>query len=312
MTLSPAAGSPLTSDTSAALYDFRRPQHVSRDRQHTLEAMYERLVRSLEQWLVGRLRGQVELGLSRVDVISFGEFVQQLSLPCASFGFEIENSGGQQGVIDVGHDFAYTLVDRFFGGAGVATSMERVLSPIERLTVRIVVERILALLAEAWREHVPIELALKSFESMPEMVRIAAREDPMLVAKIAVAAGPRMSTIQVCVPTAVLDRFLSSREQPRVAQARGSAEEQRVTREQAERALRATLVDVSARLPEFQIPMRQLMQLTVGSVLSTGIATTAPLHVSLGDRTRFLGAPGRVGSRLAVRLTDAHITHDQR
>ena len=306
MTHASALTSPTASAATAELYDFRRPQHISREKQRTLEAMYERLVRSLEQWLVGRLRGQIELSLASVDVVSFGEFAQQLPLPCAAFGFEIENSGGHQGVIDVGHDLAYTLVDRFFGGDGVAESMKRALSPIERLTVRIVVERVVLLLADAWREHVPLELSLKSFESMPEMVRIASREDAMLVARVRVAAGPCLSTIQLCLPASVLDHFLASREQPRVARARGSAEEQRTSRQQAELALRGTLVDVSARLPEFQVPLRQLRELAVGSVLSTGVPTSAPLHVSLGDRDRFLGAPGRVGSRLAVRITDPH------
>ena len=74
---SPAHGSPAA---AAESYDFRRPQHISREKLRTLEAMYERLVRSLEQWLVGRLRGQFELGLTRVDIVSFGEFASQLPL----------------------------------------------------------------------------------------------------------------------------------------------------------------------------------------------------------------------------------------
>ncbi|MBI2797116.1 MAG: FliM/FliN family flagellar motor switch protein [Gemmatimonadetes bacterium] len=300
----PAFAPPALTPATAELYDFRRPHHLSRDRQRTLEAMYERLVRSLEQWLVGRLRGQVELGLTRVDVCSFGEFAQQLPLPCAAYAFEILNTGGQQGVVDVGHDFAYLLVDRFFGGAGAPSSMERALSPIERLTVRILVERLLTLLAETWKEHVPLDLALKSFESMPEMVRIATREEPVLVARIAVAAGPRMSSITLCLPAIVLDRFLASREQQRVVLAAGTDLERQAKRELAEKALRATLVEVAARLPAFEVPLRQLMQLGVGSVLSTGVPTTAPLHVSLADKERYVGAPGRVGSKLAVRITD--------
>ena len=300
----PAFAPPAPAPASAELYDFRRPHHLSRDRQRTLEAMYERLVRSLEQWLVGRLRGQVELGLTRVDVCSFGEFAQQLPQPCAAYAFEIQNTGGQQGVIDVGLDFGYTLVDRFFGGDGASSSMERALSPIERLTVRILVERVLTLLTETWKEHVALDLVLRSFESMPEMVRIATRVEPVLVAKIAIAVGPRMSNIQLCLPAIVLDRFLASRDQQRVVLAAGTDEERLATRALAERALRATLMDVSARLPVFQMPLRQLMQLSIGSVLSTGVLTSAPLHVSLGDKERFVGAPGRVGSRLAVRITD--------
>jgi flagellar motor switch protein FliM len=39
------------------VYDFRRPHRVSKERLRTLEAMYERLVKGLEAWLITRVRG---------------------------------------------------------------------------------------------------------------------------------------------------------------------------------------------------------------------------------------------------------------
>lgn len=83
------------------MYDFRRPHRVSKERLRTLEAMYERLVKSLEGWLIGRVRGQVELSLQSVEQFSFGEFVLSLPTPCASYIFDVRDTGGQQGVIDL-------------------------------------------------------------------------------------------------------------------------------------------------------------------------------------------------------------------
>src|SRR3990170_3417236 len=68
-----------------SLYDFRRPHRVSKERLRTLEAMYERLVKSLEGWLISRVRGQVELTLQGVEQFSFGEFTLSLPTPCATY-----------------------------------------------------------------------------------------------------------------------------------------------------------------------------------------------------------------------------------
>ena len=83
-------------------YDFRRPHRVSKERLLALEAMYERLVKSLEGWLVGRVRTKVELSLNSVEQISFSEFTHTLSTPCAAYLFRIQDSGGMKGVIDMG------------------------------------------------------------------------------------------------------------------------------------------------------------------------------------------------------------------
>jgi flagellar motor switch protein FliM len=286
------------------VYDFRRPRHVSKDRLRTLEAMYERLVKSLEAWLINRVRKQLELRLQSVEQFSFGEFKLSLPMPCASFGFDIVNAPGQRGVIDVGHEFAYLLVDRFFGGGGTPASMNRALTPIERLTVRMVVERVAGLLAEVWQDFVTLDLEITSFESFPEMVQGPSREDPVLVANIEVMVSDQSSLLVLCLPLSVLDKFFSSAEQQRVKQMTGTERERQRTREVLEVSLRATKVDVAARLPQFHVPMRQLLGLPVGSVLTTGIPTDTPLEIHVGGERRYEASSGRVGRRLAVRLAD--------
>lgn len=295
---------PRASSKDIELYDFRRPRHVSKERLRTLEAMYERLVKSLEAWLVGRVRRQIELRLHSVEQFSFGEFTLSLPTPCASFGFDILNVPGEKGVIDVGQEFAYLLIDRFFGGGGQPATMHRALTPIERLTVRIVVERIAALLAETWQDVVELQLDLTTFESFPEMVQGTSREAPVLVANIEVAAGSQNSMLLLCLPLSVLDKFFASSDQQRVKEMTGSEQERRMTREIAEASLRATRVDVAARLPAFRLPMRSLLDMQPGGIVPTGIAANSALEVHVGGQFRHRASAGRIGRKLAVRLTE--------
>src|SRR5690606_24107737 len=136
------------------VYDFRRPSRISKDRLRSLEAMYDLLAKSLENWLTTRLRAQVELNLLEVQQFSFGEFVMSLPTPCASFVFDIADSGGQQGVIDFGPEFSFFLVDRLLGGSGPTVVLDRALTPLERMMVRIAAERVASLISEIWRDHV--------------------------------------------------------------------------------------------------------------------------------------------------------------
>lgn len=283
-------------------YDFRRPHRVSKERLLALEAMYERLVKSLEGWLVGRVRTKVELSLSSVEQISFSEFTHSLATPCAAYLFRIQDSGGMKGVLDFGQDFAYFLVDRLFGGAGNPTALARALTPLERMAVRTVADRALILVGEVWQDHIALDLEISGFESMPEILRAESRDDPMLVAHVETVALGVRSHVSVCLPLSVLEKFFSSTGPGQATHMTGSEKERSRNRVLAEKSLRATQLAVSARMPDFRLSMRELASLKEGSVVSTGIPCDTELQLLISGRPRFRGAPGRVGKRLAVKV----------
>ncbi len=286
-------------------YDFAKPRRLTRDRMRTISAIHERVIRGFEAWLFGRVRGQVEIDFPQVDVIAFGEFTGALPTPCAAYAFEVMNTGGQTGVVEVGADFSTLLVDRFFGGMGEPQKIERALSPIERLAVRLVVEKLLGLLADAWRDYVPLEFQLRSFESLPIMVRALQKEEPVLVSILAIVVDGFASQVHIAIPLNVLGDFFATRETRRVSEMAGTDAERLIARGLAESSIRSTHVDVAARLPDFNAPIKSLLDLHVGAVLATGIPVTTPLDVQVAGTNRFHAVPGRLGPRLAIRLIDA-------
>ena len=301
-------GARLTPHTASALdvqvYDWRRPHRVSKERLRTLEAMYERLVKGLEAWLVQRVRGQMEVRLQSVEQFSFGEWTLSLPMPCSSFIFDIANTG-QRGVIDIGPEFSTYIIDRLFGGEGGGAALTRTLTPIERMAVRSVADRIAALLQEIWQDHVPMDIAISGFESSPEILQVVNRDDPVLVANVEFSTGNVSSLVLICLPFSVLDKFFTSSGQQRSALLNTSDAEREATRQRSEAALRATKVPLTARLPDFQFSMRDLAMIEIGSVIPTGIPKDARVIVSAGTQERFIGHPGRVNGNLAIRILDA-------
>jgi flagellar motor switch protein FliM len=287
-------------------YDFRRPHRVSKERLRTLEAMYERLVKSLEGWIMGRVRGNVELTLRGVEQLTFADFTTSMSTPCCAYLVDIRDSGGQQAVIDFGQDLAFFLVDRLLGGRANLSPLQRALTPIERMVVRTVAERCTTGVREIWEDYISMDLAVAGFESVPEILRATSGEAPVLVASIEVSAGPALkSLISLCLPFSVLDTFFADAAVHRRVSVTGSEEEREATRRVVEGSLRGTTLPVAARLPEFRISMKNLKSLEVGAVLQTGISRTAEIEVLVSGRARFVAQPARVGRKLAVRINES-------
>jgi flagellar motor switch protein FliM len=301
-----AAPAPARPGVDVQVYDFRRPHRVSKERLRTLEVMYERLVKSLEGWLTARVRGHVELRLQSVEQISFGEYSLFLGSPCCSYLVAIKDAGGQQGVIDFGVELAYFLVDRLLGGGGEPTILDRALTPIERMALRVVAERVMQGVQEIWRDQEVLDMAIDGFESVPETMQAVGREDPVLVVTLGATFGEKTSLLSICLPLGVLEKFFAVAGGTRKGNltSLGSEKELIATRENSEAQLRATSVSVRVRMPDFRLSIRDVSELRAGTVLATGMPTDQPLLAFVGTTPRFQCSAGWVGRKLAVRVLE--------
>jgi flagellar motor switch protein FliM len=287
------------------VYDFKRPARISKDRKRSLHALYGLLAKSVEGWLTGRVRDTVELELLSVDQLTFGEFMLALPSPCASYVMDL-GKGGAQGVMDFGREFAFFLVDRLMGGIGSPVAIpERGLTELEQLVVRIGAERVAHQLNDVWKDHVKLELRVSGFESIPEMLQVANREDPVLVAHVGAKLGGLNSVLLLCLPFATLETFFTGGNARRAVVGHASPSERAQDRGNLEGSLRTARLSVGARLPRFEMSLGSLLALRPGSVVSTGIPRNAELELHVAGQRRFLGAPGRVGEKLAIQVLGA-------
>ena len=285
-------------------YDFRQPSRISKDRLRSLRAIYGLMAKALEGWMTGRVREHADLEVASLDQRSFGELVFSMPTPCCSYVYDVADSGGQQLLIDFDADLAFFLIDRLLGGSGEPVEVTRPLTLIEQGVVRIVADRVATELTEAWNEHVRFDLTLSRFESIPDVIQIANREDPILVTVLKVRVEGVEGAIRLCLPFAVLEKFLSGAGSRRVRAGGGSEEERAADREGVEAAIRASTVEISARLPRFPVRLGRLTRLQVGDVLETGLDTNVAIEVLVNGQDRARARAGRVGRRLALEILD--------
>ena len=291
-------------------YNFLRPPRIAKDRQALLYGIYQRIAVSLQAMFSSRLRTSVDVTLSSVEQATFAEFMFSLATPCAAYVYQLGDRVGGKGVLDLGGDFSYYLIDRLFGGPGEAQEMGRALTLLERVVVRGVCDKVWGIVAEAWADHLVFAPAYSGFESSPDALQVANHEDNVLVANIEVRAGSVSGIMTMCIPLLTLEGFLQEKPARHSHAIRESASEREATRQILEQALRGARLDLRARFPLFQLKARDVGNLAVGQVIHTGHPSDVPVELLVRGQRRLLGTLGQ--SRRYVGLRVTHFLNSQR
>lgn len=291
-------------------YNFLRPPRIAKDRQALLNGIYQRVAVSLQSLLSSRLRTTVDVLLSSVEQATFAEFIFSLATPCAAYVYALGDRIGGQGVLDLGTDFSYHLIDRLFGGPGEAQDVKRPLTLLERGVVRSVADRVWGLVQEAWADHLRFDPTYSGFEASPDALQVANREDNVLVSNIEVRSGGFSGLMTMCIPLLSLESFLQEKPNRHLHNVKTSPTEREAARRAIEHSLRASRLEVRARFPVFHLAARDVARLDVGSVIHTGHPSDVPVELYVREQRRFLGALGQ--SRRYVGLRVSQVLHPDR
>ncbi len=284
-------------------YNFLRPPRIAKDRQALLNGIYQRIAVSLQALFSSRLRTSVDVTLSSVEQATFAEFIFSLATPCAAYVYELGDRIGGQTVLDLGTDFSYYLVDRLFGGPGDALDIKRPLTILERTVVRGVADKIWGIVQEAWAEHLPFLPSYIGFESSPDALQVANREDNVLVGNIEVRAGGFSGLITICIPLLSLETFLQEKPTRHFHSIKTTPAERDAARRQMELSIRGAKLEVKACFPLFHLTARDLSRLEVGQVIHTGHASDVPVELHVRGQRRFLGTLGQSRRYVGMRIT---------
>jgi len=300
-----APAAPAAPPVEVIPYNFLRPPRIAKDRQALLNGIYQRISVTLQALFSSRLRTSVDVTLGSVEQATFAEFIFSLATPSAAYVYELGDKVGGQGVLDLGTDFSYYLVDRLFGGPGEAHDLQRPLTQLERTVVRGVSDKVWAIVQEAWADHLTFLPAFAGFESAPDALQIANREDNVLVSNIEVRAGAFAGLITMCIPLLSLESFLQEKPTRHFHSVRMSPAERDAARHTIEDALRASRLEVTARFPLFQLQARDVSRLEVGQVIHTGHAYDVPVELHVRGLRRFLGTLGQSRHYVGLRVSQA-------
>ncbi|KWV46488.1 flagellar motor switch protein FliM [Bradyrhizobium macuxiense] len=275
---------------------------VSYERLPMLEIVFDRLVRLMTTSLRNFTSDNVEVSLDRITSVRFGDYMNSIPLPAVLSVFKAEE-WENFGLATVDSSLIYSMIDVLLGGRRGQTQLRiegRPYTTIETNLVKRLVEVVLADAEQAFRPLSPVTFTIDRLETNPRFAAISRPANAAILVRLRIDMEDRGGNVELLLPYATIEPIRNVLLQMFMGEkfGRDPIWEGHFATEVAQAE-----ISVDAVLYEADIPLKQLMRLKVGDTLPLEIGADSLVSVRCGNVTLTEGRMGRVGDRVAIRVT---------
>lgn len=276
---------------------------VSYERLPMLEVVFDRFIRLLSTSLRKFTHDNVEVSLDSMASIRFGDYLNSLPLPamlCVVRAAEWDNYG----LITIDSALIYSTVDVLLGGRRGTAAMRiegRPYTTVERSLIERLVQVVLTDLGAAFEPVSAITFRLERMETNPRFAAISRPSNAAMLTRFRIDMEDRGGSIELFLPYATLEPIRELLLQMFMGEKFGhdSIWENHLVEE-----LRYTEVDLVANMGEQTLSLRDVMNLTEGSLVVFNAAPDSSVTLKCGGIPMYSAKMGRQGHHLAVQIED--------
>jgi flagellar motor switch protein FliM len=275
---------------------------VSYERLPMLEIVFDRLVRLLTTSLRNFTSDNVEVSLDRITSVRFGDYMNSIPLPAVLSVFKAEE-WENFGLATVDSSLIYSIIDVLLGGRRGNTALRiegRPYTTIETNLVKRLIEVVLADAEQAFRPLSPVKFSIDRLETNPRFAAISRPANAAILVRLRIDMEDRGGNIELLLPYATIEPIRNVLLQMFMGEKFGRDP---IWEGHFATELALAEIAVDAVLYESEIPLKQLMRLKVGDTLPLEMKKDALVSVRCGSVTLTEGRMGRVGDRVAIRVT---------
>ncbi|EKI7512390.1 flagellar motor switch protein FliM, partial [Campylobacter lari] len=190
------------------VYDFKRPNRVSKEQLRSIKGIHDKLARNLASQISSMMRSIVEIKLHSVDQMTYGEFLMSLPSPTSFNVFSIKPLDGNC-VLEINPSIAFPMIDRLLGGQGESFDTLRELTEIELNLLDSILRIIMQRLKESWMNVTEIYPSVEAKESSPNVVQIVSQNEIVIMVVMEIIIGNSSGMVNICYPVVHLESILS-------------------------------------------------------------------------------------------------------
>ncbi len=298
-----AASPSIVSKTSSRVtaYDFKRPERVGKDQMRAMHSLHETLARNFGASVSGMLRTMIEVKLLSVDQLTYSEFVFSLDNPSC---FNVLKPAPLDGnwILDIAPALSYAIIDRMLGGdPHPQETIRRPLTEIENRLIGRVVDVFLTQLKVAWENITELDLSVESVESNPQLVQIVPPNEVVILVGFEVLLGKNRGMLNLCIPFNTIENFNSKLSRNGwVGYGKGKPTDE--TRGKITASVDAAPVDIVVTLATSKIRTGDLLDLSVGDIITTEKEVNDPLELAVQDVPKYNARAGAFKGKKAVQI----------
>jgi len=291
----------LTPQRQVTLYDFKRPNRVSKEQLRAFRGVHDKMARSLASQISSIMRSIVEIQLHSVDQMTYGEFLMSLPNPTSFNVFSVKPLEGS-GVIEINPSIAFPMLDRLLGGKGEPFDVTREFSDIELSLFETILRVMMSTLKEAWGPVMDVYPTVESKESSPNVVQIVAQNEIVVMVVMEIIIGQSSGMMNICYPVISLEPILPKLASRDLMLNETSTKKSRNTELQV--LLGGAKVNVEANLGNAELAMRDVLELKTGDIVRLSNAADDNVTLRVDGKERFRGKIGLRRFRKSILINE--------
>ena len=283
---SPGAAKKAQAQRKVTLYNFRRPDRVSREQMRSLHFMHDRFARNFSSSLSAYLRTITEVNLVSVEQLSYQEFLLSVPDPTCFNAISIKPLEGAL-ALEVNPTLVFPIIDKMLGGPGEPLKVLRTMTDIEQSIFDGVLKLVLEDLREAWRGIVDLDFRIQARETSPQLIQIVAPNEVVLLVVFEVKMGPVSGMINLAIPSIILEPISNKFDQEMFTGYKKSSsfEEARLLMA----SLKRCPMEAAAEIHGTSLSMEEMLQLKPGDLIPLTKRFDAELDLCVDGIPRFKG-----------------------
>jgi flagellar motor switch protein FliM len=273
----------------------------------SVDMINERFVRLFRLGLLEMLRSSPRVSPTRVRIMRFGEYLEDLKAPLSVNVVRMNPLRGYSMVV-IDPVVVFSSLDSFFGGFGRGVGQlpsGRLFTPTETRIINMILDVFFRSLKEAWAPLMEIDFELVSSEINPQFAQIADENDLVILTRFESESGPTtQGFIDLVYPYSSL-KPVRDLLRSRVQTGDGNEESDNQWRDDLGSAVDSADLEMRVLLSSFESNLMAIENLQPGDVLYFKKPELARL--SINDVPAFDVQVGALGTQTAVQIERAVI-----
>jgi flagellar motor switch protein FliM len=265
-----------------------------------LEVVFDRLVRMMSTTFRNFTSTNVEITLSKIISMKFGDYLSNIPLPAMLGVFKAEE-WDNQGLIFVDSNLIYSIVDVLLGNRrGELLKIEgRPYTTIERHLIERMMTIVMVDLKNAFQPITDINFDFERLEINPDFAAIARESNAVLVAKMRLVMEDRQGDIDVLLPYATIEPVRELLLQNFMGEKFGR---DAIWENHLADRLWGTDIEIQAMFLSQIGNLYDVLNWQVGTRLFLNATNSDPVELRCGNHVIGLGKIGQKSGKVSVRL----------
>jgi flagellar motor switch protein FliM len=278
--------------------DFKQAGQIKKDQVRAISNLHEGFARNLTNALGAYLRVVFEVNLVSVEQLTFREFLQRIPDLAYLATFQVRPMGATA-ALDLEPSLVFPIIDLLLGGVGRMSEQEREITEIEEGIMEGVVRILCSELQTAWAS---LSATFEFDERLQptQLQRLMPPGDKTLCLSFEINMPESHGVMNVAFPAVASNALLRKLDKDGgYSRHRGPS----VARQRMSEHALSIPFEFALAMPSSKLPIRTLLELKVGDVVSFPRRTEAPVSALIAGSTLYEAFPIRAGHQRASRIS---------